>query len=71
MRKTSKPHDIQPESPGPNFHFVGHGLTDHGRNEYDRIFKKPTSACCHAPVTVDGKTTHFYRCTECGKPCDT
>lgn len=28
------------------------------------------SSCCGAPVRVDGKTTHYYVCIKCGKPCD-
>ena len=28
------------------------------------------SACCHAPCRVEGKTTHYYVCGKCGKPCD-
>ena len=31
---------------------------------------KPLSNCCHAPMTVEGKTTHYYVCTKCGKACD-
>ena len=29
------------------------------------------SACCGAPMVVRGITTHWYECTNCGKPCDT
>ena len=28
------------------------------------------SRCCLAPVVIEGRTTHFYRCTSCGEPCD-
>lgn len=31
---------------------------------------KPLSNCCHAPMKVEGDTTHYYVCTKCGKPCD-
>ena len=31
---------------------------------------KPLSNCCHAPMTVEGHTTHYYVCDKCGKPCD-
>lgn len=29
------------------------------------------SACCRAPVTVEGRTTHYWKCTGCGQACDT
>lgn len=34
--------------------------------------KEPTelSNCCNALATVQGKTTHYYSCDECGKACD-
>lgn len=28
------------------------------------------SQCCAAPCRVEGRTTHFYVCTACGKACD-
>lgn len=28
------------------------------------------SDCCRAPVTAEGRTTRFWRCTACGQPCD-
>lgn len=31
---------------------------------------KPLSNCCHAPMTVVGKTTMYYVCTKCGMACD-
>ena len=30
----------------------------------------PKSECCNADYAVAGKTTHWYVCQECGKPCD-
>ena len=30
----------------------------------------PRSKCCQSPVTVEEKTTHYYVCDNCGKPCD-
>ncbi len=40
-----------------------------GEEAYDRIFKK--SACCNAPVTIEGHTTLYYVCTKCKRNCDT
>lgn len=31
---------------------------------------RPCSACCNSPVTIEGRTTMFYRCSKCGQPCD-
>jgi len=32
---------------------------------------EPLSLCCGAPVLVEGNgTTHWWRCTCCGEPCD-
>lgn len=28
------------------------------------------SNCCGAAVVVEGHTTHWYACYECGMPCD-
>jgi len=28
------------------------------------------SDCCNYPVTVEGRTTKYYVCDRCGKPCD-
>lgn len=28
------------------------------------------SDCCKAPVRVGGKTTHYYICDKCKRPCD-
>ncbi len=32
--------------------------------------KKFTSPCCKTDVVVAGKTTLYYQCTKCLKPCD-
>jgi hypothetical protein len=29
------------------------------------------SNCCEAPCSVAGRTTHYYVCKTCNKPCDT
>jgi len=29
------------------------------------------SDCCNAPCSVAGRTTHYYACIACNKPCDT
>ncbi len=34
------------------------------------IQKELISNCCKATVSVEGKTTHYYTCNACGKPCD-
>ena len=39
--------------------------------EEDTLIVSVVSVCCDAPVVVDGKTTLFYICTACQKPCDT
>jgi hypothetical protein len=31
---------------------------------------KTASSCCGQECRVEGKTTLFYRCSWCGKPCD-
>jgi hypothetical protein len=28
------------------------------------------SACCGAPVSVQGRTTRYYVCSGCGRACD-
>jgi hypothetical protein len=28
------------------------------------------SACCKAPVTVEGRTTRYWKCSGCGQACD-
>ena len=28
------------------------------------------SDCCGAPVRAEGRTTQWYACTGCGKPCN-
>ena len=30
----------------------------------------PLSKCHGAAVVVDGRTTHYYVCTECWQPCE-
>lgn len=43
----------------------------HGRTEKQRCkLCDLRSKCCQAPVTVEGHTTHYYVCTNCGQPCD-
>lgn len=32
--------------------------------------KKELSACCGVPVKVEGRTTHYYSCLACKRPCD-
>jgi hypothetical protein len=28
----------------------------------------PNSKCCHARMTIGGRTTNYYVCTACGEP---
>lgn len=35
---------------------------------YDRIFRR--SKCCNASVRIEGKTTKYYICNKCNKPCE-
>jgi len=28
------------------------------------------SDCCHMPMRVEGRTTQYYVCDKCDKPCD-
>lgn len=28
------------------------------------------SKCCHAETSIEGNTTHYYVCKNCGEPCD-
>jgi len=32
--------------------------------------KNMKSKCCLAPMRVEGKTTKYYVCENCAKPCD-
>jgi len=32
--------------------------------------KEFISLCCKADVFVEGRTTKYFVCTECGRPCD-
>ena len=35
-----------------------------------RMRVRVLSDCCDAPVLVRGRTTQWYTCMECEKPCD-
>lgn len=32
--------------------------------------REKISDCCKSTMTVEGDTTHYYSCDNCGKPCD-
>lgn len=38
--------------------------------ELTDMYLTNVSTCCNAPVKVEGKTTHYYVCTQCDEPCD-
>lgn len=35
-----------------------------------RMLMRDLSPCCGAPCRVEGRTTLYYVCATCGKPCD-
>ena len=35
-----------------------------------KLDKEWKSNCCNKDVKVNGKTTKYYLCTECGLPCE-
>lgn len=47
-------------------HFAMHGSLTAG---YD-VDCTHVSNCCGADLRIEGKTTQYYICEECGCPCD-